>query len=584
MHKRPALKWLPLVFLFWLVGYLVAFFFSFGTFDADELLLVPPLSWSFLEGFRLWISWLPALTSGALVVAFSLFFRLDSMALQGGRNFFGLVFPGVMVWGITLTLLFSLGSELLLPLVHQRLDAYRYSSSSASEWLRQGDTLLEADKYAGAAEAYKRALAYEPDNEELKAKIETVELKIPEEEEKPVWSEKRYREEAASAVDKARDAFNQKDYFTAHYWATMAGEWDPEQRETAMDIASQSWEAIGALEPGEKEEERQSIYQRKLDGYRAMDEGDPILAYRLFLELSRSVGGSDPDILEFLERSRKALVNVSYPVDEARQAALQPGPGNILFRMPSRGPFVHAGKMVTIDGSRYLINFEMFHLNSDQETLFHLKASAAQFRGDTLLFRGVDRETGMLVEKMEFRHPRKSEETGQDDALRWEGDGWSVDGAAGIVSLDVPISLLRSFADGRKNLGVSDILSLYQGTGRDQEFGYQSFPSMIELLFRGSMPFFFLNIFIFSAGFGRMLRFRGSRIPLLGLILSPSVPFFLFWILEIVLWAMRLLIAYLLISTPFSLAMTGMIIVHGITLFGVLLFGAGQKEQDAGVL
>ncbi len=573
MSKSPLIKWLPFVLLFWLLGYLAAFFYSLATFSGEELLLISPLSWSLFEGFSLWMSWLPSLTSAALVLSFSLFFRIDSLSLQGGKSFFGIVFPGIMAGGIALTLLFTLGSELLLPAVHQQLDTYRFSSESASEWLEQGELLEASEDYAAAAEAFHRALEYQPENEGLKSRIEDIELLIPSDELAEPWDEDRLQSEAVEALEKARAAENREDYFTAHYWALLAGQWDPEQKENAMEIASRSWEAIADLGVDSKEKEQIARYKKKLEGYQLLQKGEPIRAYNIFLELSREKGGVDPDIIEFLERSKEKLKEASYPVRQSIQAERLPGPRNILFRLPEDGPFVFAGKLVTFEGNSYLINFEMLHLDNSDTPLFHLKAPAALFRENGLLLRGVDRETGQVLEGLRFL-----QELEEGDKLQWEGANWSVDGDLGMIKLGVPRSILRSFSDGRRNLGMTDIIALYQGVERDQQFGYVSFPSRLELLFRGSMPFFFLNILVFSVGFGRMLRYRGNSIPIVGFILMPAVPFFLFWLLEIFLWLMRILIAYLIISVPYSLAMVAMIVVHGIVLFGVLFFGAWQRE------
>ncbi len=577
MSRSPVMKWLPVTLLFWALGYLGASAWSFFTFPQESVLELFRFSWLFRNAFRIWIDYLPALTAGALMLSFSLFFRSFSGGSTGPDSFFGRVFPGIMAWGIALTLLYTVGTELVLPSVLQKLNDITYQSGRAEEWERQGDMMESAGEYREALEAYSRALVIDPENQQLVLKSERVEGRIPLEDipDAPpppdsAERQKALRLEAANAITIAEKAFGEGDYFSAHYWATFAFELDPEQKSAAMKLARESWNAITELEPDRADRKEFERYQNKVSGYRALDRGDPIEAYRIFLELSgEEEGRSDPDVSEFLERSREAAEKVSYYVDTARQAETMPGITSVLFRDGPEGPFVSARKMVFIEGRMFLLGFELYHLGADGEAVLHLSAPAVQYLGDTLLSKGIDEESGALVQTVEIL---------EGSGEQFGGEGWMADTGLGIIRLSLEPDQLWGFGSGHQRTAMVDLSSLYRAAGRDSDYGYLQFPSRLELLYRGSMPFFFLNIMLLSVGLGRLLRYRGARFPLLAVLLVPAVPFLARWIIDLFAFAMRLMAALLVMNVPFGLALSGMLFLHALVMFLVLLFSAGQRD------
>jgi tetratricopeptide (TPR) repeat protein len=574
------MKWLPVTLLLWALGYLGTAMYSFFSFPQESVLQLFRFSWILRNAFRMWIDYLPALTAGSLMLSFSLFFRSFSGGSSGPDSFFGRVFPGVMAWGIALTLLYTVGAELVLPSMLQQLNDISYQSGRAKEWERQGALMESAGEYREALEAYSRALVIDPENEDLIQWKERVEGRIPLEDipdnpETPPpldyeEREKALRLEASNAITLAETAFGDGDYFSAHYWATFAFQLDPEQKAAAMKIARESWSAITELEPDDKELAAHGRYRKKISGYQALDRGDPIEAYRIFLELSSDEEGlSDPDISEFLVRSREAAETVSYYADTAWQAETMPGITSVLFRDGPDGPFVSARKMVSMEGRIFLLGFELFHIGDDGELVLHLSAPAVQYLGDTLLSKGIDEDSGELLRSLEIL---------EGSGKQFGGDGWMADTELGIIRLSVDPETIRGFGSGHQRTAMVDLSSLYRSARRDSDYGYLQFPSRLELLYRGSMPFFFLNIMLLSVGLGRLLRYRGSRFPLLAVLLVPAVPFLARELLDLLGYSMRLMTALLVMNVPFVFALSGMLFLHGLMMFLVLLFSAGQRD------
>lgn len=576
MSRSPAGRWLPITLLFWGLGYLAAALWAFFTFPDGTVLPLFRGSWVFRNAFRVWMEYLPALTAGSLMLSFSLFFR--SLGSSAGRgSFFGTVFPGIMAWGIALTLLYTVGAELLLPRVYRQLNDITYQSGRAKEWERQGEIYEAAGDFSEALDAYSRALVIDPDNQELVLRKEGVEGKIPLAEPGPEAGRPDSREEraslqleAAQAIQLAEEAFARQDYFTAHYWALFAHRLDPEQRNAAMKIAREAWDSIDSLEPDPDQLELYGVYREKIAGYRALEQGDAVQAYRIFLELSdHREGAADPDIAEFLERSRKAAEQVSFYAATAREAESMPGLNSILFRDGADGPFVTARKLVALEGKVFLLGLELLHVDEAGDAVLHLSAPAARFQGDTLLLRGIDEDTGGVVMSASLL-----EGTG----TLFRGEGWMVDTEVGLLTLGAGQEEFWSLGSGLQRDAMSDIASLYRSAVREKQYGYFEFSGSLELLYRGSMPFFFLNTLILSAGMGRFLRYRGSRFPFLAVFLIPAVPFLAGWVLDLLAYGLRLTAALLVITLPFALALALLLGMHGLVMFLVLLFAAGQRD------
>jgi tetratricopeptide (TPR) repeat protein len=589
MSRSSTGRWLSVLLLFWVGGFIAAFGYSFFTFPQDDILSFFRLPWSFASAAQLLIEYLPALTPGSMLVSFSLLFPSFRQERMGGKNFFVSVFPGIIAWGMMLTLIYAFGAEILLPSVQRRLNDMTYQSRRAQEYERLGDELEQAGEYADALEAYERALIIDPDNFDLVRKQERLEGQIPlfsSRAAEPVSEDAASQRDSAAeppppprvsseadavtALKAAREAIEREDFFTAHYWAIRAGVMDPEQRTVASQLAREAWDAIALLEPGKEQLDQYGHYHRKIEGYKALEESDPVKAYAIFLELHGTLeGANDPDVKEFLERSRIEVEKVSFYDDTARQAETMPGITNVLFRDPPSGPFVSARKMVTLEGKVFLLGFELMFIDDEGVTL-HVTAPAALFQSGGLLLRGIDENSGEIVQHATIL---------KGEARLYQGESWSADLKTGFVKLATDAREMWRLGSDGGFLQMTDIVSLYRSARSDEAYGYYRFPTQLELIFRLSRPFFFLNLFILGVGLGRFLRFRGHRPPLTGFLVIPLVPFMVKWLIELLAYMVRLIAALLVLNLSIVPAAVAMVTFHGIVLFAVLIFSSGYRDS-----
>ncbi len=125
-----------------------------------------------------------------------------------------------------------------------------------------------------------------------------------------------------SLLLQARDAYTNKNYLDAHYYASIGlelGTLDNPNGEELQQIARKSWEQI-ATWSGFETDGSMDIFSLKRKGYSALMSGDALTAYYIFLDLWNE-NHYDPDILRYYELSKQALLNQYFFIDETKNLA-----------------------------------------------------------------------------------------------------------------------------------------------------------------------------------------------------------------------------------------------------------------------
>jgi len=124
--------------------------------------------------------------------------------------------------------------------------------------------------------------------------------------------------DAAQAITMGSAAFNEMRFFEAHWLFTVAGRLavrgSPEET-SALRLASDAWNKISSLAPNRMEQRLYNIYNLKISGYQAMNSGEWILAYYIFLELI-DLTPDDPDAANFLAASERGAKEYAFFIDE----------------------------------------------------------------------------------------------------------------------------------------------------------------------------------------------------------------------------------------------------------------------------
>ena len=126
------------------------------------------------------------------------------------------------------------------------------------------------------------------------------------------------------ALDLAEKAEEESDYFNAHYYATLAYRLAPAtdpNKEIAKRKASEAWNHISTETDTTAAKENADLYNTKKRGYDAIERGDYLTAYYIFLDLHNAQLISsdrkyDPDVDRFLEIAQKGVLESFFFIDE----------------------------------------------------------------------------------------------------------------------------------------------------------------------------------------------------------------------------------------------------------------------------
>lgn len=144
---------------------------------------------------------------------------------------------------------------------------------------------------------------------------------------------------ALQALDRSDAASKKHDYFNAHYYAMLAWrlarDTDP-NKALALRKAAEAWNHVSEGSDKFTEQGDLARYQTKRAGYEAIQNGDYLKAYYIFLaeyekEKAAKKGGIDPDVERFLEVARKGLLESFFFIDETANIRLFESARDVFF-------------------------------------------------------------------------------------------------------------------------------------------------------------------------------------------------------------------------------------------------------------
>jgi hypothetical protein len=308
---------------------------------------------------------------------------------------------------------------------------------------------------------------------------------------------------AQSALRFAEQAFREERYYDAHYLAVIAERLSApgsSEASEAMRLAGTVWNKIESLEPGSAELERRAIYQRKRQGYEAMNSGDWVRAYYIFRGLIAETP-DDPDTQKFFSLSREGLAETAFFIDEMDR---RPGVelASPVFSIPlfeTEGRAVmRLASLSSTDDYSYGKGLEIAAFDSGQNPLYRIEAPYVKFLP---LYIGDRQFTVVYLQAWNRDY----------EQMHWEPIwyGSHPENAPQnqfILAISYEDFLLASVS-GRNpdGLFLSDILSLAK---RLASYGYVPEVYQAEIVNSVVEPLLFLPLMIFSLILGWKLRGR----------------------------------------------------------------------------
>lgn len=194
----------------------------------------------------------------------------------------------------------------------------------------------------------------------------------------------------AEMLERARRHFEERDFFTAHYFAVNVKrlcEKHSEQYKVAENLAERSWNELQRAQM-EGDTEGMIFFRKKLAAYSALINGEIVDAYYGFRALSDEDARKerDPDVMRYLDVSQNLLLEQYFFIDETSDLETFENASNIYFKIekPQGGYDIVLIRGVTeIKGSgkklvRYLRNLEIYSFDENKNLFRTMKTPYAK--------------------------------------------------------------------------------------------------------------------------------------------------------------------------------------------------------------
>ena len=264
-------------------------------------------------------------------------------------------FAFVVPFSLVMVFVICLNSELIAPAVYEK---YLGLESAVADLKSNKTTAVNLLKSGQPEIAYQYALrATQLSEEDEEAKQLLLEVKnavdlardralhekkkqTVDELERPLSSaDKSYS--VQDLLQKSQAAMDEKDYFQAHYWASLAVQ-ACKETDTNLNIAkaaaAEAWEKL--KNPVDfKNQEAYDYYMRKMGAYQALQSGttsDNLSAYYAFKTLSMNGHQDDPDIIRYLALAQEAVESEYFFIDETENLTKLENNRNIYFSVANK--------------------------------------------------------------------------------------------------------------------------------------------------------------------------------------------------------------------------------------------------------
>ena len=291
-----------------------------------------------LTGLELFVKYLPVFIIASFILTFSVHF---GQHCEGSIVRFSQAmverFKKIMIFSLVLTFIITMSNEVFGTLINRKKQSIIESQKILNEYLKVGNNLFNNGFYERAKRYGNVALTLQPNSKEAVDLIDRAEVEIQRNENSNLRFKIYESVEEAEKVDKvvinpeqinevysyylkAKDAYDKKEWFNAHFFAetgiSLATPKDP-NLEDLKKISNSAWNNLSEYHNLEKNEEQQ-IFDKKYEGYLALVQKDDLKAYYLFKQLymsSRQMQ-SDPDVKFYLEIAENRVNEKSFFIDE----------------------------------------------------------------------------------------------------------------------------------------------------------------------------------------------------------------------------------------------------------------------------
>ena len=330
-------------------------------------------------------------------------------------------------------------------------------------------------------------------------------------------------QDARDLLARAGAAFEEGDYFSAHYFASQVIELDrPDFARRARELQANAMNAITDLSREIDEADERDLFRRKLTAYETLQRGkrgspeSVIEAHYLFEELYR-IAPNDPDVERYRAETAVALADVAFFVEEAEIHVRLPAVYELFFLNRNEADvleFFWAARIVHAREGTWLYDVEILRISGlleDSPQIVHYGADYAKLIDGRVVLRAIRRE-GVPGDEANRIHP-----------VYYRGESRSA--IDEMIDLTLPLSDLTRFAGGVEravDLPLPALLqarSQFEAIGRDPRLIWEEISNRTLRIF----GFFIVSFWALAIAWRYRSMYLG-RAPLLVYAVIPVVP------------------------------------------------------------
>ena len=316
-----------------------------------ELIPATKNTYRFFRALNWFLNLLPAIVISGFAIACSVIWKgqgefLTKRFSESMIKRFAFVVP----FSLVMVLILSLNYELIQPAVYEKYLGLETAVVDLRSNKNTARNLLNAGQPEIAYQYALRATQLSEEDEEASQLLLEVKNAVDlardralhdkkkltvDEMERPIsTADKSYS--VQDLLQKSQAAMDEKDYFQAHYWASLAVQ-ACKETDTNLNIAkaaaADAWAKL--KNPVDfKNQEAYDYYMRKMGAYQALQSGttsDNLSAYYAFKTLSMNGHADDPDIIRYLALAQEAVESEYFFIDETENLTKLENNRNIYF-------------------------------------------------------------------------------------------------------------------------------------------------------------------------------------------------------------------------------------------------------------
>ncbi|MCA1755361.1 MAG: hypothetical protein LC641_11830 [Spirochaeta sp.] len=572
MRKLFLRLLIGLIFVY-LAGFAFHFAVSVVRFPSNEIDPGTMLQWRWIFGstFASYLSYFIPLHLSGVLIGFALLlgaWHREHESLQ--RPLYEVMQVGIMLF-LGLGLFYSLGYGLGLP-VAQEMQTSAVSESRFARHAFDRAVELEArGEYRAAAMEYRAYLSVHSYDTSTAQHMEDILSR----QEAGAGSDGGVRDgrdepelplglTGAELLRRSERAYEQEDFFTAHYYATLAlpigGEIEAEGRR----LAARAYRQIERMSESQLEAETARLFAEKRRGYDALLAARPIEAYYIFKALAENAP-RDPDVQRYLPIAQDQLEHVSFFVDELRMLNDYMSSSDVFFRLAHGDGaqlFVHMSLFTPTAEAAYARGIEAVLLGPNGELEYHLRAPYGKLIEGHLSLQALDRDYPGLGYEAEYL------------------EGTPPEDASNLLNLSLDAGELLGLSYASAPPATVPAAVLLDLAPRAREFGLAANPMYLELFSRLVHPFSFVSLSFLAAGFGWRMRSRYLAPPIVAAVLAvPLLPFIMTYVFASYLYLNKVVLAVLIVFGGATLGLVGTVVIQAGVLVAALLIMALQPAD-----